>query len=405
MLPGFANRAVNPGQNTHFLVYFHVMNFKRIYFDFAATTPLNKSIAKAMRDFELEFYGNPSSTHREGQLARAKIDFARATVAKFLNAKPQEIIFTSGATEANNLAIQGVVAGRAKPHVVTTLLEHQSIYNQVKDLEKRGVVEATYVKPDKNGVITAGKIIEAIKPNTVLVSVIFVSNEIGTILPVREIGEKLPKGILFHIDAVQAAQFLNLNVEKLNCHLLTISAHKIYGPKGIGILYVRSGVKLQNLSVGGSQEYGKRPGTQNTPGIIGLALAIEKLGSLESRQEVGNKISELRDQFIKKIIKIPSLQINGPTGEMRIPNNISATINGVDQDALMTALDLAGIAASTGSACVSGSSEPSHVIQALDSVKVGQAATVRFTLGRDSTLKEVKYVTKTLAQIISQLRK
>ncbi|OGE73862.1 MAG: hypothetical protein A3C49_03510 [Candidatus Doudnabacteria bacterium RIFCSPHIGHO2_02_FULL_42_25] len=389
---------------------------KRIYLDYAATTPVDKRVVKAMRDFELEHFGNPSSTHREGQTARAKIDFARETIAKFLNARPQEIIFTSGATEANNLAIKGIVQHyylnnyKQKPHVVTTKLEHQSVYNIIKDLEKKGIVEATFVQPDKDGIIKVQEVLEAVRENTILVSTIFVSNEIGSVLPIREIGNHLSTLTYnlkpaFHVDGVQAAKFYNLNVEKLNCDLLTLSAHKISGPKGIGALFVKTGVKLDKLMEGGSQEYGLRPGTQNTSGIIGFAHAVELLGPLEQRQKNSEKISKLRDKFIKNLLKISGIELNGPLGDNRTADIVSLTIRDVDQDAIMTALDLAGIAASTGSACVSGSSTPSHVIEALGKVKNGSAATVRFTLGLQTTSKDLDYTTAQLKQIIENLIK
>jgi cysteine desulfurase len=390
---------------------------KRVYLDFAATTPIDSRVSKEMRDFELKYYGNPSSIHREGQSARAKIDFAREVIAKFINAKPQEIIFTSGATEANNLAIQGTVnrailSGNSKPHVVTTLLEHQSVYNVVKELEKRGLIEATYIKPSKDGQIKASDVLKALQPNTVLVSIIFVSNEIGTILPIREIGKALaeskpgtrsPKPV-FHVDAVQAAKFYNLNVEKLNCNLLTLSAHKLYGPKGIGALYIKSGTKLSNLIFGGSQEYGKRPGTQNTAGIIGFAKAVELLGSLEEREKFRKKLAKLRDQLIMGLQTIRNAELNGPAGDSRTADNANFTFYNVDQDALMTALDLAGIAASTGSACVSGSTEPSYVIESLGKISDRASATARFTLGKNTTVKDIKYVIMTVKEILTKLR-
>ncbi|MEO8065681.1 MAG: cysteine desulfurase family protein [Candidatus Doudnabacteria bacterium] len=393
------------------------MNMERIYLDYAATTPLDNRVAKTMRDFELEFYGNPSSTHREGQAARARIDTAREAVAKFINAKTQEVIFTSGATEANNLAIQGTVSHyikefQMKPHVITTMLEHQSVYNTVKELSKQGIIDATFISPSPDGLINPDEIIKSITANTVLVSVIFVSNEIGSVLPVREIGRKLDETnkrqkyqIMYHIDAVQAVKYQNCNVEKLNCSLLTMSAHKVHGPKGIGALYTKSRVKINNLLYGGSQEYGKRPGTQNTAGIIGMAKALELLGTLENRQEAGKKISVLRNKLIEGIKKIDQADLNGPEGEMRSPDNVSFTFYGVDQDALMTALDLAGIAASTGSACVSGSSEPSYVIESLGKIGSKPAATVRFTLGKSTKNSDIVYTLKALLKIIPQLRR
>jgi cysteine desulfurase len=385
---------------------------KRIYLDHAATTPLDKRVAKAMADFELKNYGNPSSVHREGQDARAQIDFARASIAGFIAAKPQEIIFTSGATEANNMAILGVVnyaiaTKKQKPHVITTELEHHSVYNTIKELEKRGAVEATFIKPSPNGLITSEQVMVEVKSNTVLVSVIFVSNEIGSVLPVREIGKALsqlkPKPA-FHIDAVQAEKFYNCNVEKLECDLLTLSAHKVYGPKGIGALYAKTGLKMQNLTFGGAQEYGRRPGTQNTAGIIGFAKSLELLGSLETRQKAADKIAVLRDKLISGLLKIKQVELNGPKGNDRTADNVSITVHGVDQDAFMTALDLAGIAGSTGSACVSGSSEPSHVIAALGKVSSGTSSTLRLTLGKDTKLSEITAAIKTVAKITKRLR-
>ncbi|MBI4049296.1 MAG: cysteine desulfurase [Candidatus Doudnabacteria bacterium] len=387
---------------------------KRIYLDHAATTPLDKRVAKTMRDFELKYFGNPSSIHHEGQQARAEIDFARAKIAEFLVCKPQEIIFTSGATEANNLAIKGVVSHAIfklgiKPHIITTELEHQSVYNVVKELADRGVAEASFIKPSADGLVFPEQIIKEIKDNTVLVSTIFVSNEIGSVIPVREISKQLSliranSRIVYHVDAVQAAKFFNCNVEKLGCDLLTLSAHKLYGPKGIGVLYVKTGTKIDSLLQGGSQEYGLRPGTQNTAGIIGMACAIELLGPLEERQRQAAEIKKLRDRLWDSIKKILGVEINGPVGDSRSPENLSITIYKTDQDALIAALDLAGFAVSTGSACVSGSSKPSHVIQALGKITDGPTATLRITLGKDNTKREIDSFIKTFPEIIKKLR-
>ncbi|HTL39603.1 MAG TPA: cysteine desulfurase family protein, partial [Methylomirabilota bacterium] len=326
---------------------------KTIYLDHAATSPLEKAVAAEMQNFALKFFGNPNSTHIKGQEARAEIDFARDKVAKFLNCKSQEIIFTSGATEANNLAIQGIVSYyikefQIKPHVISTKLEHQSVYNTIKELQKRGVIEASFINPTPDGLIDPKEVIRAITESTVLISTIFVSNEIGSILPVREIGKLLSEvnmrqkmRIMYHIDAVQATKYLNCNVDKLHCDLLTISAHKIYGPKGIGTLFIKSGTKIANLMFGGAQEYGLRPGTQNTAGIIGMVRALELLGTLEDRQKVGNKISKLRDELIRSMQKIPNAILNGPIGEDRVADNVNFTIFDIDQDVFMASLDLA----------------------------------------------------------------
>lgn len=391
------------------------METKRIYLDYAATTPIDKRVSKAMRDFELEFYGNPSSIHLEGQQARGKMDYARESIAKFFAAKPQEIIFTSGATEANNLAIQGVINyhyknSQTKPHIITTLLEHQSVYNTVKELEKRGVLEATYINPVE-GNIRAEDVLAAIKENTVLISCIFVSNEIGSILPVREIGKlveevnnKRLNKIRYHVDAVQAVKFYNCNVGKINCDFLTASAHKVYGPKGIGMLFVKTGVKIENVNFGGSQEYGKRPGTQNTAGIIGFAEALRLLGPLEKREVELKKLILLQKKLIQELSKVSDCELNGPYPENRAGDNVSFTFYNVDQDSFMTALDLAGISASTGSACVSGSSEPSHVIQALGKATDKPASTLRLTLGRFIKTSDIKSVIHSIIKIVKHLR-
>jgi cysteine desulfurase len=377
------------------------MKSRRIFFDNASTTPLDKKAATVMEKFQAEFFGNPNSIHYEGQQARAKIDFARADIAFAISTQPQEIVFTSGATESNNFAVKGTVAFalahmNEKPHVVTTMLEHQSVYNTIKRMEEQGIIEATYLKPDKHGMIQAEDVIKAVKDNTVLVSVIFVSNEIGSVLPIREIGKMLAEinakqkyKIVFHTDAVQALKYYNCHVEKLGVDLMTISAHKINGPKGIGALYVKAGTKIENLLHGGSQEYGLRPGTQNTVGIVGFAEAIKLLGDFETRQIAAQKIRKLSDELLKSIKKIQNFEINGPAGEDRSPDNINFTIKGQDQEMVIAKLDLAGFAVSTGSACVSGSAEPSHVILSLGKNYKEPSATVRVTLGGKNTREEI----------------
>lgn len=389
---------------------------KRVYFDYNATTPVDPRIVRTMRDFELRIFGNPSSIHREGQKARAAIDFARVRIAKFLNAHPGEIIFTSGATEANNLALQGVLAAHKKnsrkiPHIVTTELEHHSVYDTVKKMVSRGEAKATFVKPDKNGQIAAKTIFNAIRPDTILISVIFVSNEIGSILPIRELGKliltynlKHKSKILFHTDAVQAAKFYNLNADKLNVDLMTLSAHKLYGPKGIGVLLVKKGTLFEPIFEGGSQEYGFRPGTQNTTGIIGFAKAVELLGSLETRQKQERSIRRLRDELMNNLLKIPGVELNGPVGENRSPDNLNTLIYGIDQDALITALDLAGVSASTGSACSSGSAEVSHVIKSLNKTIMEPTAVARFSLGRYTTRQDIVFASKQIRAVINRLR-
>jgi cysteine desulfurase len=363
---------------------------------------LDKKVVLAMSEFQEEFFGNPNSIHLEGQQARAKIDFARQTIAESIFAKPQEIIFTSGATEANNMAVKGVVSYafanlNEKPHIVTTLLEHQSVYQTVKKMEEKGIIEATYVKPSKEGLIKVEDVIAAIKDNTVLVSVIFVSNEIGSVLPIREIGKylaeankKLKQKIYFHTDAVQAYKYYNCHVEKLGVDLMTISGHKINGPKGIGALYVKGGSKIDNLMEGGSQEYDRRPGTQNTVGIIGFAEAVKLLGDFEAKQKAGEQIRQLSSQLLDELKNIKDCELNGPEGENRAPDNVNFTLKGIDQETVIAKFDLAGFAVSTGSACVSGSTKPSHVIESLGKNYMEPSATIRITLGKQNTLNEIK---------------
>jgi cysteine desulfurase len=384
------------------------MRQKRIYLDNAATTPVDKEVTKAMAEFQEKYYGNPNSIHYEGQHARARIDFAREEIAKSIFAKPQEVIFTSGATEANNHAVKGVVSFalsrmNEKPHVVTTLLEHQSVYNTVKKMEEQGIIQASYVKPNSNGMVKAEDVIREIRDNTVLVSVIFVSNEIGSVLPIREIGKALADvnsthghKIYFHTDAVQAFKYYNCHVEKLGVDLMTVSAHKINGPKGIGALYVKTGTKLDNLLEGGSQEYGMRPGTQNSVGIIGFAEAVKLLGGFEARQKAAEEIRKLSDYLINELNGKTNIELNGPTGEDRAPDNVNFTIKNADQETIIAKFDLAGLAVSTGSACVSGSAEPSHVIISLNKNYPDPSATVRITLGKHNNLAEIKSLSKFL---------
>ncbi len=380
------------------------MKQTRIYFDNAATTPLDRKVALAMSKFQNEFYGNPNSVHLEGQRARALIDSARTMIAESIFAKPQELVFTSGATEANNMAIKGVTSFalanmNEKPHLITTEIEHHSVYKVVKKMESYGIIEATYVKPNKDGMVSVDDIVSAIKANTILVSVVFVSNEIGSVLPIREIGKAIADinaknggvhgKIYFHTDAVQALKHFNCHVEKLGVDLMTISSHKIYGPKGIGALYIKSGTKLDNLMEGGSQEYGLRPGTQNSVGIIGFAEAVKLLGDFEARQKAGQEIRKLSDLLLDEVKKL-GFEVNGPVGEDRAPDNVNFTIKGQDQDTIIAKLDLAGFAVSTGSACVSGSSEPSNAILALNKGYKDSSATVRVTLGKQNTIKEIE---------------
>lgn len=380
-----------------------------IYLDYAATTPVDPKVLKAMLPFFKEFFGNPSSAHFLGQKAKEAIENARTQVAQFLNCLPQEIIFTSSATEANNLAILGTIKaaqkrGIKKPHIITTQIEHKAILEPLKQLERTQEIEISYLKVTNEGIIDINDLKNLIKKNTVLVSVMYANNEIGTIQPIEEIGNFLKNlsGISFHTDAVQAVNYLDCNVETLGVNLLTISAHKIYGPKGIGALYVRRGCPLEPLIFGGSQEYRKRAGTENVPGIVGLGAAIKEVQNRKS--EIKN-LKNLRDELIRGVLKnIPGSQLNG-SWEKRLPNNANFTFEGVDGEALVMALDKEGIAASTGSACSSQNLEPSHVLLALGKSKKEAQSSLRLTLGRTTTKQDIEKTLKILVKTVNTLKR
>ena len=409
---------------------------RQIYLDHSATTPVDPEVLKAMLPYFADKFGNASSIHSYGQEARAAVDQARETVANFLNCKTSEIIFTSGGSESDNLAIKGLIEvsrdrlrlNKKKPHVITSAFEHHAVFDTVKELEKEGKIEATYIIPGNDGIITTEEIERAIKENTVLVSIMYVNNEIGTVQPIREIGkiiEKLNRDrlsvdqiisgetnqpinqstnqrIFFHTDAVQAAEYFNMDVDYLHVDLLTFSAHKIYGPKGIGVLYARKGTPLKHQIVGGGQEYKMRAGTENIAGIVGLAEAAKQITNHKS--QITN-IKKLRDKLIRGIEKnIPACRLNG-SNINRSPNNVSFSFKNAEGESILLNLDSLGIAASSGSACTSGSLEPSHVLLAIGTSPEEAHGSVRFTLGLGTTEKEVDYVIKVLPDIIKKLRK
>lgn len=392
---------------------------KAIYLDYAASTPIDKKVLEAMMPYMRRHYGNPSSTHSFGQKTRAAIEHAREQVAHFLGCKADEVIFTSGATEANNLAVRGVIqntlqlrSGQTKPHIVTTAIEHESVLEPCRTLEKEGIAEITYVKPQKDGIVLTKDVMDAIRPNTVLVSVMYANSEIGTIQPVREIGEaiaELKRNMkqqhpVFHIDAVQAANFLDCNADNVKADLLVLSGHKIYGPKGVGVLYRREGVGVSPLSEGGGQEMGLRSGTENVVAIVGMGAAIESLEN--PRMMVTNiKIRQLRDKLIKAVLKrIPDSQLPG-SQEKRLSNNAHFRFQGVEGRDIVIALDQKGISVSTGSACSEKTQEPSHVLLSLELAAADALSALRITLGKQTTLEEIEKVIKALAQSVAQLRK
>jgi cysteine desulfurase len=461
---------------------------KKIYLDHAATTPLDERVLEAMKPYFVEKFGNASSIHSFGQEARAAVDASRQTIADFLNCQPSEIIFTSGGSESDNLAIRGIVdsviptkvegssdklevgpsgrfldsARRAPfgarndkilPHVITSAFEHHAVFDTIRELEAEGKIEAIYIKPSGDGIVSVKDIEKAIKPNTVLVSIMYVNNEIGTVQPIREIGkliEKInlgrfekpnevptkqslsgsrsegigtnsaPKGplseganeanflenrIYFHTDAVQATEYFNMDTKYLHVDMLTLSAHKIYGPKGVGVLFIKKDTPIKHQIIGGGQEYKMRAGTENVAGIVGMAKAIALTQNSKLKTQSYNlKLKTLRDKLIDGIgERISDAHLNG-SRELRSPNNVNVTFHNAEGESILLNLDAEGIAASSGSACTSGSLEPSHVLMALGQKAEEAHGSIRFTLGRDTTEADIDRVLEVLPGIIKKLR-
>ncbi len=379
-----------------------------IYLDHAATTPVDPLVAEAMQPYQTERFGNPSSIHGVGREARAAVDGARDTIAAAISADYSEIYFTSSGTEADNLAIAGVMLAAAanRRHLIVSAIEHHAVLHTARNLRTMGF-EVTTLPVDSEGVVEPDDLREAIRDDTALVSIIHGSNEIGTIQDIHRLAIVAhERGALFHTDAVQSVGSLTIQVRGLDCDLLSMSAHKLYGPKGVGALFVRTGVKVSPILFGGTQEREKRAGTENTAGIVGFGIAVELLESSDQpdRSDQSNRQSKLRDRFIDRLIDtIPGLRLNGPRRN-RLPNNVNVSIEGVDGAAALMSLDRAGIAASSGSACSSGSIEPSHVLQAIGLRPDLAAGGIRFTLGRSTTEDELETTTLTLAEIVKRLR-
>ena len=383
---------------------------KQIYLDYAATTPVDKEVLKAMTPYLKKDFGNPSSLHRFGQKTRSAIDEARKKVAKFLNCSESEIIFTGSATEANNLAIFGVVRAlkkkEIKPHIITTKIEHHAVLHPFEELKKEGV-EVSFIAPNKEGIVEIDDIQKAIKENTVFISIMYANNEIGTIQPIQKIGKLIARlnknrkhKIYFHTDAVQAVNYLDCNVKELGVDLLTLSAHKIYGPKGVGALFVKQGTPIEPIIYGGGHEFGLRSGTENVAGIVGLGKAIELV---EKHKNDIKRIKKLQDKIIEEVLKIPNTRLNG-SREKRLPNNVNISISGVEGESLVIALDQYGIAVSTGSACSSKELKPSHVLLAIGLSPKEAHGSLRITLGRFTTEEEVDYFLKILPKVVKRLR-
>jgi cysteine desulfurase len=383
-----------------------------IYLDHAATTPLDPDVLAAMLPYFTERYGNPSSIYQLGQESRAAIDQARNSCARVIGCDPGEIIFTSGATESDNLALRGVAWGaklahtiRSKPpHIITTTIEHHAVLHTAQALERQEF-SATYVAPDSRGLIDPEAIAAAVRPETCLISVMYASNESGAIQPLQEIAAiARDRGIPMHTDAVQAAGTLTLNVDVLAVDLLSLSAHKFYGPKGVGLLYVRRGTTLENQQIGGGQEQGRRGGTENVPGIVGLGLALERADGW--RDAYAEHCARLRDRFAEGLFAaVPEATLNGPSDPwLRLPNNLNVTIPGIQGETLLLSLDVLGVAASAGSACTTGNTEPSHVLRAMGMSDDACRSALRFTVGRSNTDGQIDDAIDALVSSVSRAR-
>lgn len=388
----------------------------RVYLDHAATTPVDPRVFKAMEPFFTEHFENPGSIHKEGVYAKGAVTKARNTIAKILDGHPDEMIFTSGGTESNNLAIRGVLNAvpklHEKAHMVTSAIEHASVLDVFYKLEKSGIT-VSYIPVDKYGIIKIEELKKSLRPETVLVSVMYANNEIGTVQPIHDIAKiirnfrkqqlsthnlKSTAFPLFHTDASQAPAYLEIVISKLGVDLLTLDGQKIYGPKGIGLLYKRRGIVLEPMFYGGNQEFNLRPGTENVPGIVGFVEALKLV--TQERGEEAKRLTALRDYFIEEVLKnIKDAELNGDRTE-RLPNNVNISFPGLESDWVVLQLDAAGIAVGSKSACLLGDEGGSYVISALHKSDAHARSSVRFTFGRNTTKKDIDYTLRVLTRII-----
>ncbi len=378
---------------------------RQIYADNSATTKLSPVVLEKMMPYLTEVYGNPSSLYRIGGRAKEAVEAARENIARNLGAKrPSEIYFTSGGSESDNWALKGAAHAlriKGKNHIITSKFEHHAILHTCEALEKEGF-EVTYLDVYENGIVHPEDVESAIKDTTAIVSIMYANNEIGTIQPIPEIGEICRRHkVLFHTDAVQAAGYVKINVEEQNIDLLSMTAHKIHGPKGCGLLYVRQGVKLENLIEGGAQERGRRAGTENVAGIVGLDAALQL--AVDTMDERCAKLSVLRDRLIDELLKIERSRINGDRVK-RLPNNVNMCFEGIEGESLLLKLDLNGVSASSGSACTSGSLDPSHVLLSIGLPHEIAHGSTRMTFSEDTTEEDIDYIAKNVPEIVSYLR-
>ncbi|ABS42450.1 cysteine desulfurase NifS [Clostridium botulinum] len=379
---------------------------KQVYMDYSATTYTKPEVLEEMLPFFTENFGNPSSLYSFSDKTKKAVNLARERVSKALNAEKNEIFFTSGGSEADNWALKGIAYANKKKgnHIITTKIEHHAILHTAQFLEKEGF-KVTYLPVDEEGFVSVEDIKNAITDETILVSVMFANNEIGTIEPIKEIGELCKeKNIYFHTDAVQAIGHVDIDVKDMNIDLLSMSAHKFYGPKGVGALYIKNGVKIQNLIHGGGQERGKRASTEDTAGIVGLGKAIEL--AMENMPEENKKLASLRGKLIKEVEKrIPEVKLNGPRDmSKRLSNNVNISFIGIEGETLLLDLDMNGIFGSTGSACASASLDPSHVLLSIGLPHEVAHGSLRLSLGAKNTEEDIDYVLEVLPKIIKQRR-
>lgn len=375
-----------------------------IYVDNAATTKTSRTAIEAMLPYMDKIYGNPSSLHSVGQAAADALRKAREEAAEVLGCEPNEITFTSGGSEADNQALvsaAAIGARKGKKHIISTAFEHHAILHTLKKLEKEGF-EVTLLNVHENGMVSAQQVADAIREDTCLVSVMYANNEIGSIQPIAEIGAVCKeKGVIFHTDAVQAVGHVHINVKEENIDMLSLSAHKFHGPKGVGLLYARKGVRLTNIIEGGAQERGKRAGTENIPGIVGMVAALKEANAnIDANAE---KVSALRDRLIEGLEKIPHSALNGDRTK-RLPGNVSFCFEGIEGESLLLLLDAKGICASSGSACTSGSLDPSHVLLAIGRPHEVAHGSLRLTLSEENTQEEIDYIIEETTKVVKYLR-
>lgn len=377
---------------------------KHVYMDHAATTYTKKEVLNEMIPYFTEYYGNPSSIYSLSRSTKKAIDEARTKVAKCLNADEKEIFFTGGGSEADNWAIKGVAfANKNKGnHIITTKIEHHAVLHTCKFLERQGF-EVTYLDVDKEGFVNPEDVKKAITDKTILVSVMFANNEIGTIEPIKEIGAICrEKKVLFHTDAVQAVGHIAVDVQDMNIDLLSLAAHKFYGPKGVGALYIKKGVRINNLVDGGGQERGRRAGTENIAGIVGLGKALEL--ACEHMEENNKKLVYLRDKLMNGLLNVPHTRLNGPKDHHRLPGNLNICFKFIEGESILLLLDANGISASSGSACTSGSLDPSHVLLSIGLPHEIAHGSLRLSLGDENTEEDVDYALEVIPKIIQRLR-